>query len=58
MKATNSPATLVFVSLPLGLVPVYLSPQEEARGGDSVGQLGLDGIREAYNLQPNQGNML
>jgi hypothetical protein len=47
-----------FVSLPLGLVSVYLSPQEEARGGDSVGQLGLDGIREAYNLQPNQGNML
>jgi hypothetical protein len=45
------------VSLPLGLVLVYLSPQEEACGGDSVGKLGLDGIKEAYNLQPNQGNM-
>jgi hypothetical protein len=39
------------------LVPVYLSPQEEAYGGDLVGELGLDGIKKEYNLQPNQGNM-
>jgi hypothetical protein len=57
IRVANSPTTSVLVSLPLGLVPVYLSPQEEAYGGDSMDKLGLDGIKEAYNFQPNEGKM-
>jgi hypothetical protein len=34
---------------------IYL--HKKARGGDSVGELGLDGNKEAYNLQSNQGHM-
>jgi hypothetical protein len=51
------PRPLFLVSFPLGLVPVYLSPQEGAHGGDSVGKLGMDGNTEAYNIQSNQGHM-
>jgi hypothetical protein len=48
MRVASNPVTLAFGLFPLGLVPINLPQQREAHGGNSVGQLGLDGKQKAH----------
>jgi hypothetical protein len=47
----------VLVLLPRRLVPVGVHPEEEARGGHQMGELGMDSNMEEQVLQCHQGDL-